>query len=96
MGDPKKKPVGLAELLAINERQLIEEGALLQQRPRFAWEKAIVLDIPIFRGAEIVGSERREVQLKYAIQSVCETATNTRDRILAKGILSIIEEIEKC
>lgn len=78
------------------DEQLKREKALLKKPVVYAWDRAITLDLPatILRGERVEGTTR-VVRIRDAIDAMRAGATNARDRIVAAGLLAIIEELEK-
>lgn len=79
--------------------RVAEEARLNDLKPVRAWDRPMSFDVPttpFARPGDVVRYEQRTVPIKYAIESVYDGATNARDRILARGLLAIIEELEKC
>lgn len=73
------------------------ESRLNDLKPVRAWDRPMSFDVPtspFIKSDGILRYEQRTVPIKYAVESVYEGAANARDRILARGILSIMEEME--
>lgn len=75
-----------------------EEARLNSMKPVRAWDRPMSFEVPSApnaRPGDVVRYEKRTVPIKYAVESVYLASTNARDRILARGILAIMEELEK-
>lgn len=62
----------------------------------FAWGKLMTVDVPAeIAAGKVLKTKQVTGPIIFMVQSVRDAATNARDRILAQGILSIMEELEK-
>lgn len=70
------------------------EWAAAEKSP-FPWAKKIGVDVPAeIKNGQVLRTKRIEGPLIFMVQSVRDAATNARDRILAEGLLSVMQHLE--